>query len=277
MEFINAIQVSGRLLKFDKPRVMGILNLTPDSFYDGNKYVNDYMAQTEKMLEEGAAIIDIGAVSTRPGAEILDTETEWERLRRAIIALRKQFPDAIFSVDTFRAEIAKRAVSEGMNIINDISGGDFDKNMFQTIAQLQVPYVLMHTSATPKEMQKHTQYENVVVDVYRIFAEKLKKLECLGVKDVVIDPGFGFGKTIEQNFELIKSLSYFNNLRKAILVGVSRKSSIYKSLHTSVEEALNGTTVLNTMALMNGANVLRVHDVKQAVECVKLYEIYGKV
>jgi dihydropteroate synthase len=253
--------------------VMGILNCTPDSFYDGGKYVEekDIINRAETILNEGGDIIDVGVVSTRPGAEMLPIDVEKQKLQGIIKLLRKEFPEAIISVDTCWAEVAKAVAGEGANIINDISGGQFDENMFQTIAELQLPYVLMHTRGTPSDMQKNTQYSDIVNEIIYYFSEKLNHLYRLGVKDVIIDLGFGFAKTMEQNYELMKNIKEFSFFfKEPLLVGISRKSMIYNLLNTDANAALNGTTVLNTYALMNGAKFIRVHDVKEATECVKI-------
>lgn len=253
--------------------VMGILNCTPDSFYDGGKYVEEkeIINRAETILNEGGDIIDVGVVSTRPGAEMLPIDVEKQKLQGIIKLLRKEFPEAIISVDTCWAEVAKAVAGEGANIINDISGGQFDENMFQTIAELQLPYVLMHTRGTPSDMQKNTQYSDLVNEIIYYFSEKLNHLYRLGVKDVIIDLGFGFAKTMEQNYELMKNIKEFSFFfKEPLLVGISRKSMIYNLLNTDANAALNGTTVLNTYALMNGAKFIRVHDVKEATECVKI-------
>jgi dihydropteroate synthase len=262
-----------KILTLTKPMVMGILNCTPDSFYDGGKYVEEkeIINRAETILNEGGDIIDVGVVSTRPGAEMLPIDVEKQKLQGIIKLLRKEFPEAIISVDTCWAEVAKAVAGEGANIINDISGGQFDENMFQTIAELQLPYVLMHTRGTPSDMQKNTQYSNIVNEIIYYFSEKLNHLYRLGVKDVIIDLGFGFAKTMEQNYELMKNIKEFSFFfKEPLLVGISRKSMIYNLLNTDANAALNGTTVLNTYALMNGAKFIRVHDVKEATECVKI-------
>lgn len=268
-----SMNCKGKLLTFSRPLVMGILNITPDSFFDGgkNNSLEQAVNQTQKMLDEGADIIDIGAYSSRPNADFVSEETETERLIPIIEMLCKEFPDVVISVDTFRAGVADQAIDAGAAIINDISGGNLDKNMFQTVARKQVPYILMHMRGTPKNMQQLTDYDDLVGDMMYYFSEKLNQAYEAGIKDVIIDPGFGFSKTLEQNYELLSKLYLFQHLDAPILVGVSRKSMIYNLLSTSPQEALNGTTIINTMALMNGANILRVHDVKAATECVKLY------
>ena len=270
---MHSINCKGKLLTFSRPLVMGILNITPDSFFDGgkNNSLKQAVFQTQKMLDEGADIIDIGAYSSRPNADFVSEETETERLIPIIEMLCKEFPDVVISVDTFRAGVADKAIDAGAAIINDISGGNLDENMFQTVARKQVPYILMHMRGTPKNMQQLTDYDDLVGDMMYYFSEKLEQAYEAGIKDVIIDPGFGFSKTLEQNYELLSKLHLFQHLDAPILVGVSRKSMIYNLLSTSPKEALNGTSVLNTISLINGANILRVHDVKEATECVKLY------
>lgn len=262
----------GRLISFDKALVMGIINLTPDSFYHKSRVHSETNAllQAEKMLAEGADILDLGAVSTRPGSEEISEEGELKRLLPALKSIRKTFPESIISVDTWRASVAKAAVENGAHIINDISGGTMDKNMFETIALLKVPYILMHIKGTPQTMQQYPQYNDVVNEVIDFLAQRIKELRLMGVADIMVDPGFGFGKTLNHNYSLLKHLENFKILDCPFLVGISRKSMITKFLNISTDEALNGTTVLNTIALMKGAKILRVHDVKEAVEAVKL-------
>ena len=257
------------------PRIMGILNVTPDSFYTGSRKQDEgaILHEAEKMLQEGADFLDIGGYSSRPDAENISPQEEWNRVKRAIAPIIKHFPEAVISVDTFRADVARKAVSEGAAIINDISGGELDENMFETVASLQVPYILMHMRGTPQNMKSLNQYENLLHEIYDYFALKLNKLRDLGVNDIVIDPGFGFAKNIGQNYELLRNMNYFRALGVPLLAGLSRKSLIYKKLHISPEEALNGTTVLNTISLVQGASILRVHDVKEAAEVVKLYKL----
>lgn len=252
---------------------MGILNITPDSFFEGSKFTTEteILTQTEKILSEGATFMDVGGYSSRPGAEDISVQEELSRVVNAIKVIIKKFPAAIISVDTFRAEVARQAVQEGAAIINDISAGELDKNMFATVAKLNVPYIIMHMRGTPQTMKSLTEYSNLIGEVTDYFVEKLNRLTMLGVKDVVIDPGFGFAKTIDQNFELLASLDYFKTLDKPILAGLSRKSMIWKTLGTSAADALNGTTALNMTALLKGVRILRVHDVKEAVEVVKLH------
>ena len=269
------INVGGRLLDFRKPRVMGILNVTPDSFFaDSRKQSErDIRDRAEQIVREGAAIIDVGAYSSRPGADDVSAKEEMERLRLGLSAVRNACPDAIVSVDTFRSDVARMCVEEyGVGIINDISGGEMDKDMFATVAKLGVAYVLMHMQGTPQSMQDCPQYGNVALEVARYLAERVQRLRDLGQKDIILDPGFGFGKTLRHNYELLESLDYIKDMAQLpLLVGVSRKSMVYKPLGISPEEALNGTTVLNTMALMKGADVLRVHDVKACAEAVELF------
>ena len=251
---------------------MGILNITPDSFYDGGKYKNeaDILFQTEKMLNEGATFIDVGAYSSRPGAAHISEKEELKRILPVIELLVKYFPEIIISVDTFRSEIAKKTIENGAAIINDISGGKMDEKMFQTVAELQVPYILMHMLGTPQNMQQNPVYEDVTKDIIRFFSEQIFKLHQLKMNDIIIDMGFGFGKTLQHNYEILSNLALFKNLDAPILIGVSRKSMLYKPLDITANEALNATTAANTIALLNGANILRVHDVKEAVEAIKI-------
>ena len=252
---------------------MGILNVTPDSFYDGGRYFRDeaqVLRQTATMLEEGATFIDIGGYSSRPGAEPVPEEEEQRRVVQTVATVVKHFPEAHVSVDTFRASVARVAVEAGARMVNDITGGEGDEAMFTTVAELDVPYVLMHMRGTPQTMQTLTQYDDLIIDLIDYFQRKVHELRSHSVKDIVLDPGFGFAKTIDQNFALLSQLGAFRTLGLPILIGLSRKSTIYKRLAVSPEEALNGTTVLNTVALMKGAAILRVHDVKEAVEAIRL-------
>jgi len=253
---------------------MGILNYTPNSFFDGGKFntTNDALNQIEKMLADGADIIDIGAISTKPGSSILSYKEEKERLLPLFKEISKNFNDVIFSLDTFRSEIAKQFVNEyGVSIINDISAGELDSEMFETIAKLNVPYIIMHMQGTPENMQNNPTYtKSIELEIIEYFAEKISKLKLLGVNDIIIDPGFGFGKTLEHNYQLLNKLDSFNIIDLPLLVGVSRKSMINKLLDISPNEALNGTTIINTIVLQKGANILRVHDVKEAKEAVKI-------
>lgn len=254
------------------PKVMGILNITPDSFYDGGRFLSVDQAVTKcgEMLEEGAEMIDVGGYSTRPGAIDVSEQEELDRVIPVIEKIVQHFPETIISIDTFRSSVASQAVKAGASIINDVSGGNLDGNMFPTVASLGVPYILMHSRGTPQTMTSLTQYDNLLTDIAFDLSKKLNQLHSLGVKDIVIDPGFGFAKTIDQNFELLGNLGYLRILEKPLLIGLSRKSMIWKTLAINSKEALNGTTTLNTIALIKGASILRVHDVKEAVECVKL-------
>lgn len=268
------INCKGKLVDFDSPKVMGILNLTPDSFYDGGRRHNEaeYLQHAEKMLLEGATFIDVGAYSSRPGAEDVSEADELKRIVPVVEALTRQFPDILLSIDTFRSRVAKNCVEAGAAIINDISGGNLDDNMLPTVAELQVPYILMHMRGTPKNMKDLNEYDDLAQDILYYFSEKVAAARDLGINDLIIDPGFGFSKNISQNFELMSKLELFKSLDLPILSGISRKSMIYKTFGTTPEEALNGTTVLNTVSLLKGAHILRVHDVKEAMECVKLTE-----
>lgn len=269
------INVNGRLMDLSEPQVMGILNVTPDSFYAGSRMETekDIINRLHQITSEGASILDIGAYSSRSDAEHISAEEEMNRLRAGLDLVRKHQPEAVVSVDTFRADVAKMCVEEyGVAIINDISAGHMDPAMFETIAKLSVPYIMMHMQGTPQDMQMNPHYDNLLKEVFLYFAERVQKLRDLGVKDIIIDPGFGFGKTLEHNYELMNHLDEFQLFELPLLVGISRKSMIYKLLGTTPEEALNGTTVLNTLALMKGANILRVHDVKAAKETVTLVE-----
>lgn len=270
----RTINIGGRLLSFDRPMVMGILNVTPDSFFATSRCRGEEEIRQRvcRMRCEGAAMVDIGAYSSRPGAEDVALEEELRRLLPAISIVREEWPDAVVSVDTFRAEVARRAIEAGADMINDISGGKMDKEMFQTIADLHVPYVLTHMQGTPQNMQSAPSYENLMCEVFRSLGERVELLHEMGVADVIVDPGFGFGKTLEQNYEMMARLGEFRLLASPILVGVSRKSMIYRLLESTPEQSLNGTTVLNTIALMNGADILRVHDVREAVEAVNIYQ-----
>jgi dihydropteroate synthase len=266
------LNCKGKLLLLDAPIVMGIINLTPDSFYAGsrNSTVEQAIQQAGNMLEHGAIMVDVGGQSTRPGAEIIGPDAEAERVVTVIEALIQSYPNAIISVDTFHATIAAKAVAAGASIVNDISGGQLDEAMLPTVGKLQVPYICMHTKGTPATMQSLAYYNDVTQEVLDYFIQRIEDCRLAGINDVIVDPGFGFAKTITHNFTLLKNLSVFKMLDKPILLGVSRKATIYKTLGTTAEQALNGTTVLNTIGLLNGANILRVHDVKEAVEAVKL-------
>jgi dihydropteroate synthase len=268
------INCKGTLVDLASPKVMGILNSTPDSFYDGGKYKSDaeILSQTEKMLLEGATFIDVGAYSSRPGATHISEEEELKRILSVINLLVKNFPKIIISVDTFRSKIAKETIEYGAAIINDISGGKMDNKMFTTVAKLQVPYILMHMLGTPQNMQKKPVYKDVTQEIISFFAAQIYKLHQLKLNDIIIDVGFGFGKTTAHNFEILKNLELFKSLDAPILAGISRKSMLYKTLDISAQEALNATTSANTIALLNGATILRVHDVKEAVEAVRIVE-----
>jgi dihydropteroate synthase len=273
------ITCHGRLIDFSVPKVMGILNVTPDSFYDGGRYTSEtaIISRVTYMMEEGADIIDIGAYSTRPGAEEITPGEEKARLLGALQIIRREFPDICISVDTFRAEIAELAIAEfGAGIINDISAGSMDDRMFATAGKLKVPYIMMHMLGTPGKMPTKPYYADVTRDLLAFFADRVAAAKLQGIIDIIIDPGFGFGKTVQQNFQLLRELNLFTLMGIPVMVGISRKSMIYKTLNVSKEYALNGTSVLNTLALANGARILRVHDVKQAVEAVKLFMIYNK-
>lgn len=264
--------VQGKILDFSSPVVMGILNVTPDSFFDGGSYSNEkkVLDRAAQILHEGAGIIDVGGYSTRPGASEVSQDEELSRVVPMIKIISKEFPEAIISIDTFRSEVAKRSVEAGASIVNDVSGGSLDSSMFSVIQQLNVPYILMHMKGTPQTMNQHTTYSNLLSELVGYFQGKILELQNLGIYNIAIDPGFGFAKTKEHNFELLKRLNYLKIVKMPILVGVSRKSMIYKTLNVELEESLNGTTVLNTIALMNGADMLRVHDVKECVQAVKL-------
>ena len=268
-----SLNLKGRLVTIDRPWVMGIINVTPDSFYGGSRVEDEQtlVERVQAMLDDGADVLDIGACSTRPGSEQVDARGEMQRLDWALGIIRRVSPDVILSVDTYRADVARRCVMEwGADIINDISGGTIDEDMFSTIADLQVPYVLMHTRGTPETMASMTDYDNVAADVLEWMARRIDELRQMGVADIIADPGFGFAKTMEQNFELLARLDAFHALDAPLLVGVSRKRMIYTPLDCTADDALNGTTVINTLALQQGAHILRVHDVKPAVEAVKL-------
>lgn len=274
---IKSININGELLDFSTPLVMGILNVTPDSFYSGSRKQSEeeIVGRVCQIIEEGGKIVDIGGQSTTPTSTLIPAKEELKRLEPILRLIRKEFPNTILSIDTFYSEVAGPAVEKyGVNIINDISGGQIDDNMFETVARLNVPYILMHMRGTPQTMQQHTHYDNFIQDILYYFSEKLSKLNLLGVNDIIIDPGFGFSKTTDQNYQLMAYLKYFNIFDVPILVGISRKSMIYKLLECTPQESLNGTSALNTFALLSGANILRVHDVKEAVECVK---IVGKI
>jgi dihydropteroate synthase len=275
----RTINIKGNLISLRTPLVMGILNVTPDSFYAGSRKQTEagIHSRITSILEEGGRIIDIGGYSSRPSAAEVTGKEEMLRVALAMQIMSKHYPEAIVSVDTFRADVARRSVEiYGAAVINDISGGELDAGMFETVAALRVPYILMHMRGTPKTMQQHTTYDDLIVDIRKYFADKIYKLELLGVNDIILDPGFGFSKTTAQNFELIRRLDEFAIFELPLLAGVSRKSMIYKTLGISPDDSLNGTTVMNTVALLKGADILRVHDVKEAVEAVRLIEQYSQ-
>ncbi|TNJ45658.1 dihydropteroate synthase [Tamlana fucoidanivorans] len=268
------LNCKGKLIDLSTPKVMGILNITPDSFYDGGQFKkeNEILRHVENMLNHGASFIDVGAYSSRPNAKHVSQDEELKRILPIVQCLLKEFPEVLLSIDTFRSEVAKQCVVAGAAIINDISAGKLDDQMLTTVASLQVPYIMMHMKGTPQNMQEQTQYDDLIKDMLFYFSERLNAATAAGIIDLVIDPGFGFSKTLNQNFELLNKLDLLNITERPLLVGVSRKSMIYKTLKVSAKEALNGTTVLNTLALQKGASILRVHDVKEAIECVKLFE-----
>lgn len=267
------INCKGKLIDLSSPKVMGILNVTPDSFYDGGAYKDEksILSQVETMLREGATFIDIGGYSSRPGAEHVSEDEELKRVIPVVELILQQFPSAILSIDTFRSHVAKACIEAGAAIINDISAGKLDEDMLLTIGKLRVPYIMMHMKGTPQNMQQNTEYEDLVHDINYYFSERINKARSLGINDIIIDPGFGFSKTLEQNYELMNKLELLKICGLPILTGVSRKSMIYKLLEIDSKEALNGTTSLNTISLMKGASILRVHDVKEALECISIY------
>jgi dihydropteroate synthase len=269
------INCKGRIIDLSRPKVMGILNLTPNSFYDGGKYGDEktMLLQVEKMLSEGADFIDLGGYSSKPNAEFVPESEELNRTIPAVEMIIREFPETLISVDTFRASVAKVTIENGAALINDISAGNLDEKMFETIAALKVPYIMMHMRGNPQTMQKLTDYGNIVKEMLFYFSEKIAKARSLGISDLIIDPGFGFAKTLDQNFEVLQKLELFSMTGLPLLAGMSRKSMVYKPLHSNAENALNGTTVLNTIALAKGAKILRVHDVKEAVETVKLFQL----
>jgi dihydropteroate synthase len=270
----TTLNCGGQLLDLATPIVMGILNVTPDSFYDGGKYQEGtiLLDRVGQMLEEGARIIDVGGMSSRPGAELIEVQEELDRVLPAVSAITDHFPDAIISIDTIRSEVAQQAVHAGASIVNDISAGQIDEDMYATVAQLGVPYILMHMKGQPKTMQREAKYEDPVQEILDFFIQEVGQLRELGVVDIVLDPGFGFGKTITHNYQILKKMHVFNMLDLPVLTGISRKSMIYKTLGTTPDHALNGTTALHMIALQQGTRILRVHDVKEAVETIKLWE-----
>ncbi len=276
----STLNCRGQLLDLSRPVVMGILNVTPDSFFDGGRYTDEVsmLKQAEKMLAEGAVILDVGGASSRPGAAEVSENEELKRVIPVIEAIKSHFSEVIISIDTWRAGVAKTAVEAGASMVNDISGGQFDAKMFETVADLDVPYILMHIQGTPGTMQQNPHYEDVVAEVLDFFVQKIEKLRALGVKDIVLDPGFGFGKTVEHNYQLLKNLHVFGNVTGLpVLAGISRKSMICKVLKVNPKHALNGTTALHVIALQQGAKILRAHDVREAVEVIKLWEMLNDV
>ena len=266
------IKIKGELINFSVPKIMGILNVTPDSFYDGGKYNSEkkILDQVEKMISSGADIIDVGGYSSRPGAKEISIENELSRVIPIIQLISKRFPNIIISIDTFRSKVANQAVNSGAHMINDISGGNLDSNMFKTVSKLDVPYILMHMRGSPKNMMSNTNYDDILNEIKNYFSERISKAKLDGVNDIIIDPGFGFSKTKEQNYKLMNRLEFFKEFKTPIVVGISRKSMIYKTLDTTPDKALNGSTILHTISLLKGANILRTHDVLEAVECVKI-------
>jgi dihydropteroate synthase len=270
------LNCKGRLVIIDKPVVMGIINTTPDSFFAGSRMEreNDLLQRAEKMVSEGAMILDLGGQSTRPGSRMVEPSEELDRVVPAIELVHRSFPGQIISVDTFYSSVAKAAVNSGATIINDISAGMMDPDLLPFVAEAKLPYVLMHMPGTPADMQKRAIYKDVTGEVFDFLNNRISELIHMGINDIIVDPGFGFGKTAEHNFRLLREFSYFTQLQKPLLAGLSRKATVYKTLGVTAEEALNGTTVLNTLALANGASILRVHDVKEAMEAITLYQVY---
>lgn len=272
------IQIKGSLVDLSTPKVMGIVNLSPDSFYEKSRSFvsSEILKKCETMIEEGAKFIDIGAFSSRPGAELITEEEEEKRLLPILKEIRKQFPSILISIDTYRSNIVKKAISEGADLINDISGGQFDKQMFKTIAEEDIPYILMHMKGEPLSMQHHPTYNNVVTEIFSFFKNQLDSLYECGVKDVILDPGFGFGKSLNHNYQLLKNINHFAALNCPLLIGLSRKGMIQKVIQVTADKALNGTTAAHVLALLNGANILRVHDVKAAKEAIQIVDFYQK-
>ena len=266
------IKLKESLLDLSSPMIMGILNVTPDSFYDGGFYDNQkkVLNQVEKMINDGASIIDIGGYSSRPGADNISTEVELARVLPILKLIKERFSKILISIDTFRSEVARQCVENGADIINDISGGSLDSKMFETVAEFNVPYIIMHMRGNPSNMMDKTGYENIIEEMENYFSKKIELAKSFGINDIIIDPGFGFAKTTEQNFDILKNLTSFKKLDKPLLVGVSRKSMIYKTLNISPIDSLNGSTVLHTISLLKGANIIRTHDVKEANECIRL-------
>ncbi|MEO1012050.1 MAG: dihydropteroate synthase [Bacteroidota bacterium] len=272
------LNCKGTLIDLRVPKVMGILNLTPDSFYDGGRYQNEknILAQVARMLEEGATFIDLGAQSSRPGAQLISEKEELNRILPVVHLLLQKFPEILLSIDTFRSEVAARCLEGGAAMINDISSGKMDEHMLPTISNYRAPYIMMHMRGIPKDMQQRTHYADLIPDILMYFSQRIAEARSLGIHDIIVDPGFGFSKTLEQNYTLLRELSLFQNLGTPILVGLSRKSMIHKLLGVTAEQALNGSTALHMMALQKGASFLRVHDVKEAMECVQLYNQLAK-
>jgi dihydropteroate synthase len=274
----QTLSCKGKLFNISKPLVMGVINITKDSFFEGSRFTFKYRIakRAEQILLDGGAIIDVGACSTRPNSTPVDEATELKRLSKAFSIIRKKFPDAILSVDTYRSNVARKMVQEfDVNIVNDISAGELDPEMFKTVADLKVPYVLMHMKGNPANMQENPHYDDLIGEIFSFLTKKIEQLDLFGVNDIIIDPGFGFGKNIDHNFTLLRNLNAFQIFELPIMVGLSRKSMIYKTLNTCPSKALNGTTALNTIALLEGASILRVHDVREAVDAAKLMEIYN--
>ena len=272
------LNCKGRLLVLNEPIVMGIINATPDSFYSGNRIggIDAVLQKTEQMIKDGADIIDIGGQSTRPNSKRISADEESERVIPFVEAIHKNFPQTIISIDSFYSAVVKKAVAAGASIVNDVSAGTIDENLVPTVASLKVPYILMHMKGDPQTMQQNPAYNNVVLDVFDFLNQKINQLHSAGIVDIIVDPGFGFGKTIEHNFELLNGLNFFRQLSKPVLVGMSRKATVYKTLGINSGEALNGTTVLNAIALLNGASILRVHDVKEAKQAIQLVQALTK-
>ncbi|MBU2047226.1 MAG: dihydropteroate synthase [Bacteroidetes bacterium] len=271
----ETLNIDGKIIDLTQPKVMGILNITPDSFFEGSRVNSEkeILKQAEKMIDEGTDFLDLGAYSSRPSADDISEKEEINRLIPCVKLISKEFPKAILSVDTFRANVAVQAIENGAHIINDISGGNLDNQMFETVAKLKVPYILMHMKGTPQTMKGLNQYENMMQEIFFYFSEKIAQLKALGVNDIILDPGFGFAKDIAQNYELLNHFDEFRMLGYPVLAGLSRKSMIWKKLNITPNDALNGTTILNTIALQNGASILRVHDVKEAKECIKILDV----
>ena len=269
----NIINCNGKFIDLSRPVIMGILNLTSNSFYDGGKFQNNskIKLQIKKMIKEGASIIDIGCVSTKPGVKLIPEKEEMKKIIKNLTFIRKNFPDIIISIDTFRSKVAEACINIGVNIINDISGGNLDKNMFDVIAKYQIPYILTHMKGEPSSMQENPKYYNLIKEIINFFEYKINKLNQLGINDIIIDPGFGFGKTTKHNYQILNNLNLFKVFKKPILIGISRKSMINQVLNTKPKEALNGTTIINTLCLEKGAKILRVHDVQEAKECIEIY------